>query len=323
MPKGENSMPPLTSVFIIDSPKHLDPPTDTSLALMRESLKRGHRVYFCTIDQLRLEMGTLRASVRPVDFPPGMELFRSGEARDLDLGTIDVLHMRKDPPVDEAYFHTTFLLDHLPRRVLQVNPAESLRNFCEKLIPLQFPELMPETVVTSSVAALDAFLGRHERIVIKPLGNCSGRDILSLTPRTPERRALLAQATADGTRILQAQRFLPEIVEGDKRVLMLDGEILGWVRRLPREGEFRSNINAGGRCVPCDLEPADRAICARIGPWLKQREILLAGIDIVGAYVLEVNITSPSCLREMNALTGQRLEERIIDVVEARCAKVG
>lgn len=308
-----------TAVFVIDPPERLDPPTDTSLALMRESLRRGHRVYYCTLSGLRLDGGIPRARVHPVSFPPGAELFTAGAEQEIDLAAIDVLYMRKDPPVDAAYLHATFILDRLPPQVLQVNPARALRRHCEKLIPLHFPGLLPETVVSRAVRDLDELLDRVGQIVLKPLDDCSGRGIFTLTGSDPDRRARIDQMTAGGTRYVQGQRFLPEIAEGDKRVLLLGGEILGWLRRVPAAGDFRSNVNAGGRCLPCELTAADRAVCARLGPWLRREGILLAGADLVGDHVLEVNITSPSCLREMNELTGENLERKIIDHVEGRC----
>jgi len=310
-------MPALTSLFVIDPPERLDPPTDTSLALMRESLRRGHQVFFCTPAGLRLENGEPKATIQPVEFPPGQELFRAGGARELELGRCDILYMRKDPPVDEAYLHATFILDRLPPQVLQVNPGRSLRNHCEKLIPFHFPELMPETIVTCDPDALAAFAGRQERIVVKPLDDCSGHGVFILDRAAPDRDVLCLRATAGGTRYVQGQRFLPAIAAGDKRVLLLGGEVLGWLRRVPAPGDFRSNINAGGHCVACDLTDTDREICARLGPWLLREDIVLAGVDIVGDQVLEVNITSPSCLREMNELTGTRLERRVIDYLEA------
>ncbi|HXV21735.1 MAG TPA: glutathione synthase [Desulfuromonadales bacterium] len=312
-------MPALTAVFIIDPPERLDPPTDTSLALMRESLRRGQQVFYCTLAELRLVNESPSARVRPVVFPPGAELFAAGEERELDLATIDVLYMRKDPPVDAAYLHATYILDRLPPRVLQVNPAQALRRHCEKLIPLHLPGLLPETVVSRAARDLNDFLDRIGRIVLKPLDDCSGRGIFSLTRDDPNRRALIDQVTAAGSRYVQGQRFLPEIAEGDKRVLLLGGEILGWLRRVPAPGDFRSNVNAGGRCLPCELTDSDRAICARLGAWLSREGIVLAGADLVGQHVLEVNITSPSCLREMDDLTGERLERKIIDYVERRC----
>lgn len=314
-------MPPLTSVFIIDPPERLDPPTDTSLALMRESLWRGQQVFYCTLSELRLDNEAPRARVRPVTFPPESELFSAGDELELDLAAIDVLYMRKDPPVDAAYLHATYILDRLPPQVLQVNPASALRRHCEKLIPLHFPGLLPETVVSRSARDLNDFLDRIGQIVLKPLDDCSGRGVFTLTRSDPNRRALIDQVTAGGTRYVQGQRFLPAIAEGDKRVLLLAGEILGWLRRVPAAGDFRSNVNAGGRCLPCELTQAERAICSRLGEWLNREGVVLAGADLVGEQVLEVNITSPSCLREMNGLTGERLERKIVDLVEGRCRR--
>jgi glutathione synthase len=314
-------MNPLTSVFIIDPPERLAPPTDTSLALMRESLSRGQQVFYATLSELRLDNEKPRARVRPVIFPPGAELFAAGEEQEIDLAAIDMLYMRKDPPVDAAYLHATYILDWLPPKVLQVNPARTLRRHCEKLIPLHFPGLLPETVVTRAARDLNDFLDRIGQIVLKPLDDCSGRGVFTLTRSDPNRRALIDQVTAGGTRYVQGQRFLPAIAEGDKRVLLLAGEILGWLKRMPAAGDFRSNVNAGGRCLPCELTGAERAVCARLGKWLNREGIILAGVDLVGEHVLEVNITSPSCLREMNELTGERLERRIIDQIERRCRR--
>lgn len=311
-------MPAPAAVFVIDPPERLDPPTDTSLALMRASLDRGYRVGYCTLAELRLQGERPWARVRPVTFVPGEELFRAGAPEELDLTGIAVLYMRKDPPVDAAYLQACAILDRLPAPVLQVNPARALRLHGEKMIPLYFPGLMPETLVSANPADLLRFVGGREKTVIKPLDECSGRGIFVLEGKAPDAQRRLEEATAGGAHFIQAQHYLPKIVEGDKRVLLLGGEILGWVRRVPAAGNFRSNVNAGGRCVPCELTDADRAICQRLRPWLVAEEIHLAGVDIVDGQVLEVNITSPSCLREINALTGAALEERIVDYVSAR-----
>jgi glutathione synthase len=311
-------MPAPTVLFVIDPPERLDPPTDTSLALMRAGLRRAQEVFYCTPGHLRLLEGRPRARVRAVEFPEGAELFSPGKTVDLDLRTLSVLFMRKDPPVDIAYLHACAILDRLPATVLQINPARALLRHGEKIIPLYFPGLMPESIVTASADDLLRFLLEYGKIVVKPLEDCSGRGIFVLHRDDPEAAVRLARATEEGRRFVQGQRFLPEISGGDKRVLLLGGEILGWARRVPAEGDFRSNINAGGHCVPCELTDTDREICERLRPWLRQEEIHLAGVDIVGEKVLEVNITSPSCLREINALTGAALEEEILDYVEAQ-----
>ncbi|MBE0595637.1 MAG: glutathione synthase [Desulfuromonadales bacterium] len=312
-------MPTPVSLFVIDPPERLDPPTDTSLALMRASLGRGHRVGYCTLADLRLQDERPWGRVRPIRFVAGEELFRAGAAQDLDLSELAVVYMRKDPPVDAAYLQACAILDRLPPWVLQVNPARALKLHGEKFIPLYFPGLMPETLISAAPADLLAFVDRIGKAVIKPLDECSGRGVFVLERHDPQGEQKLAEATVAGSTFMQAQRFLPEIVEGDKRVLLLGGEILGWVRRVPPAGSFRSNVNAGGCCVPCELTDVDRSIAARLRPWLVAEEIHLAGVDIVGDKVLEVNITSPSCLREINQLTGAALEERILDYVVSRC----
>jgi glutathione synthase len=309
---------PTRALFIIDPPERLDPPTDTTLAIMRESRRRSQQVSYTTLDGLRLTAGGLHATAREVDFSTA-ELFTAGPARDLDLDKdCDLVWMRKDPPVDLPYLHSTYLLDFLPPRVLQINPARVLREVCEKLAPLRFPELFPPSLVSRSPADLATFVARQGRAVLKPLEECSGRGIVLVDAGMPDLAATIARATENGRRFVQGQLYLGDISSGDIRVLLLGGEILGWVRRLPAPGEFRSNVNAGGHCEPCALGPREKAICARVGPWLRDQGIHFAGIDIVGDYLLEINLTSPSCLREMNSLNGWRLEEAVLDYVETR-----
>ncbi len=309
---------PTTALFIIDPPEQLDPPTDTSLAIMRESLRRGQQVLTATLDDLHLATGQLQATAREASFAPDGNL-APGPDRRLDLNQeVDLVWMRKDPPVDLAYLHATYLLDFLPARVLQINPAASLRNYCEKLAPVRFPELFPPTLVSRSVTELAAFVARHGEVVVKPLEECSGRGIIRVAKGETSLVNRLAAATDQGRRFVQGQRYLERATEGDIRILLLGGEILGWVRRRPAAGEFRSNINAGGHCEAVTLGEREREICARVGPWLRQRGIHLAGIDLIDGYLLEINLTSPSCLLEMNDLNGWRLEEAVLDYVEAR-----
>lgn len=315
-------MPRSAALFIIDPPERLDPPTDTSLAIMRETLRRGAEAFVCHLPDLRLEDGRAAVRARPVSFCASQELYQAGEPADLDPQDLAAVYMRKDPPIDAAYLHATYVLDRFPASVLQVNPARALQRHCEKLIPADFTGLQPPSLVSACARQLAEFLHREGHIVLKPLDDCSGRGIVQLRSDDPKAVSQIERAVA-AERFVQAQRFLAQIEEGDKRVLLLGGEILGWVRRLPAPGDFRSNVNAGGRCVPCDLTSNDRAICERLRPWLVREEIHLAGVDIVGEHVLEVNITSPSCLREINALTGSALERAIVDYVQERNRSAG
>ncbi len=259
-------MPASTALFIIDPPERLDPPTDTSLALMRSAIRRGYKVFFCTLGELRLTDDRPQARAWTVGFPTDAELFATGQAVDLDLGSLSVLFMRKDPPVDAAYLHACAILDHLPATVLQVNPARALIRHGEKMIPLKFPGMMPDTLITARTEDLIRFLSEHRHMVIKPLEDCSGRGIFQLRHEDPRAAARLTEATENGRRFVQGQRFLPDIAGGDKRVLLLGGEILGWVRRLPATGDFRSNINAGGQCVPCELTETRPGYLRTIAP---------------------------------------------------------
>ena len=309
----------LTSVFILDQPEDLDWTTDTSLVLMEESLRRGHRVCWCPLNGLHLVDGIPHAQVTTPARLSSPNDLRVGDTANLDLTTVDVIHMRKDPPVDIAYLQATYILDRVPTHVLQINPPDALRRHCEKLIPLHFSDMAPESVVAARASELSAFLNHCGRIVVKPLEECSGRGLFLVAVEDPNHSALLEQATRQGTRFVQAQRFLPEVVAGDKRVLLLDGSILGAVRRLPAPGDFRANVNAGATCHPCTLNAQEIALCTRVGRWLAAEGILLAGIDLVGEWLLEVNITSPSCLREINELEGTSLEATVLDSIEARC----
>lgn len=313
-----------TALFIIDPPERLDLATDTTLAIMRESRCRGQKIYYTTLSGLALANGTPWARAAEAIFARGRELFSPGPMIDLDLSrTIQVVWMRKDPPVDLEYLHATLVLDRLPDRVVQINPASALQRHCEKLLPSLFPGLQPATLTSAAPELLAQFTSRHGRVVVKPLNDCSGRSVVFLDGDCGDLVHRLGELTHGGRRFVQAQHFLPEIVDGDIRVLLLNGEPIGQVRRVPAAGEFRSNVNAGGHCEPCVLAPDQLAICRRVGPWLRAQSIHLAGIDIVGKQVLEVNITSPSCLREINLLYGARLEEKILDFVETCLSLAG
>lgn len=309
-------MPSIVVLFVMDPPHLLNPGTDTSLVLMKESVRRGHRVYFCSPDRLRLDgKNRLRAWSRP--FKGGDWTANDVSPVDLFLDEIDFCHMRKDPPVDTAYFQTTLLLDRLPKSVLQVNPVHLLRRYCEKLIPLHFPDLFPETLICRGLEELTVFFKQFGDIVVKPLNSCGGRSVYRVSVNDADWSSTLARLVAESSGFLQAQRFLPESSAGDKRVLMLGGEILGSLRRIPVAGDFRSNINAGGTFTACSLTREDLAICERVGKWLAEQGIHFAGVDLVGPYLLEINITSPSCLVELNELAGVQFERRIIDYLIA------
>ena len=239
-------MPDMISVFVIDPPERLDPPTDTSLAIMRESLARGHRVFFCTLSGLRLEMGAPRPGSARYDFLPGRNSLRQKRRRTSTFAQSTSFTCARTRRWTRLTCMPPTSWTWLPPGVLQVNPARALRNHCEKLIPLHFPGLMPDTQVTRSPADLAAFLERHSCIVIKPLDDCSGRGVLALSREDADCRDRFEEATLGGLRFVQAQPFLPEIEKGDKRVLLLGGELLGGSRG------FRPMGNSAPTSTPAD-----------------------------------------------------------------------
>jgi glutathione synthase len=240
----------------------------------------------------------------------------AGEETHLD--EVDAVFMRKDPPVDLQYFDALHILGRIDRGTVVVNCAEGIRRVNEKLYPLGFPHLAPRSIVTSSSKHILCFLEDvGGQMVVKPLNESSGRGVVYLRLGDLNVRSILDMVTVHGRQFVIAQEFLPEVMDkGDKRILMLAGLPLGVMLRIPAPGEYRANIHQGARFAPAVLDGTDRAICAALGPRLVADGIYLAGIDVVGGKVLEVNVTSPAGIPEMNKLTGSHLEEAVIDWLE-------
>jgi len=227
--------------------------------------------------------------------------------------------MRKDPPFDLQYFHSTLLLSHAPPSVLIVNAASALREANEKLYALRFPELCPETIVTGSVQKLVDFRDRvGGRIVVKPIHDAGGRGVFRITAGDENADAILDAATAQETRRVVGQRYLPQVRDGDKRIILVEGRPVGAVLRVPQPGELRANLHVGGSPVRTSLSDRDLEICGRIGPVLSGLGVVFAGIDVIGDYLTEINITSPTGIREIHRIDGVRLETNILDAVERR-----
>lgn len=310
----------MKSLFIIDPPQQLDESCDTSVALMRETVARGGEVEVCTPNDVCLnERGELEAGVLSINLRDGRDWFTESGNHTRSLSRYDVVWMRKDPPFDLDYLHTTLLLSHAPESTLVVNSPLALREANEKLFALRYPELCHETIVTSNSAQLLEFRGRvGGKIVIKPLHDAGGRGIFRVTAGDENAAAILEASTAEGTRRVVAQRYLPEIREGDKRIILVEGQPVGAVLRVPQQGELRANLHVGASPVGTSLSDRDREICDRIGPDLRRLGVVFAGIDVIGDYLTEINVTSPTGIREINALDGVRLEAQILDAVEQR-----
>jgi glutathione synthase len=243
-----------------------------------------------------------------------------GEEETLELAAMDVILMRQDPPFDMAYITATHLLEHVQARALVVNDPASVRNAPEKLFATHFPGLMPPTLITSDRDEIVRFRREHGEIILKPLFGNGGAGVFRLTPQDENLNALLEIFTQLYREPIMVQRYLPEIRRGDKRIILVEGEPVGAVLRVPPEGEARANLHVGGRAEKTTLTAREREICAAVGPTLKAQGLLFVGLDVIGEYLTEINVTSPTGLQEINRLDGVTLEAGIWDAIENRLA---
>lgn len=309
-------------LFIVDPLHRLDPEGDTTIAFMREARRRGHVVETCLAGDLGQRDGVpfARAAVtRPLDETP--RWYETDDPRRQELSGFDVVWMRKDPPVDTDYLFATLVLSRAEGPLI-VNDPRALRDANEKLFALEFADLCPATLVSRSIADLLAF--RDEmggEMVVKPLDGAGGHGIFHITRGDRNTRAILEAGTSHGTRLLMAQQYVPEVREGDKRIILIEGEPAGAVLRVPADDEARANLHVGGRAVSTGLTDREREICRRVGPVLAERGVLFAGIDVLGDYLTEINLTSPTGIREIARLDGVALEGAVLDAVEAARAR--
>ena len=312
-------------LFIVDPLAALNVTQDTSVTFMREAARRDQQVFACGLSDLVVgPQGAARAVVTQLTLDPAEDdaWYRAAAPHDAALSEFDVVWMRKDPPYDLSYFTATHLLSLVTPPTLVVNDPSGLREVTEKLFVLRYPDLTPESLVSRSMAALQAFREKlGGEMVIKPVEGCGGEGVFHLTPGDRNVTALLELSTQHETRYLIAQRYVPEVREGDKRVILLDGEPIGAVLRVPRANESRANFHVGGRAVKTEISDRDREIAARLAPGLREHGILFAGIDVIGDWLTEVNVTSPTGIVEINALDGVALERQVLDRVEQRVAE--
>jgi glutathione synthase len=295
---------------------------DSSFVLGLEAERRGHSLFHYLPRDLFLRDGRVFATARPMHLKrePGHH-YRMGKAEVLDLAALDVILMRQDPPFDMAYITATHLLEHVHPETLVVNDPVNVRNAPEKLYVTHFHELMPPTLIASDPVQIRAFRDEHKDIIVKPLFGNGGAGVFHIAPGDENLNALIELFTQLYREPVIVQRYLPEVRQGDKRIILIDGEAVGAINRIPPAGEARSNMHAGGKPVPAKLTARERDICTAIGPALKQRGLLFVGIDVIGDYMTEINVTSPTGLQEINRFDGVRLEERIWDAIEARRAE--
>lgn len=316
----DGTLMPLRFVFVMDPLSSINIEGDSTFVLMLEAQKRGHEVLSAQPPALRLEAGTPWCDVVPtaVVRTKGAH-YTLGASTSVCLNDVDAVFMRKDPPIDLNYLTATYLLDRVDRsRVVMINDPQGLRDFNEKLAALYWPEFMPPTMIASSPASLRRFLNTHGTIVVKPLYGSGGAGIVKLTTEDDNFGSVVDLLTQEGRVAIEAQAYLPSVKEGDKRVVLLDGEPIGAVNRRPSKGDIRANMHVGGAAEPSPVTDRDREICAALKPELVRRGLVFAGIDIIGGYLTEVNVTSPTGLQEIGRFEARSLESEIIDWVERR-----
>ncbi len=294
---------------------------DSSFALMLSAQARGHRLWHYTPHDLSYRSGRIIAQARAVTVQRVTgDHHRFGEAAELDLGAdIDVVLMRQDPPFDMAYITATHLLELAQRQgTLVVNDPASVRNAPEKLFVLEFARFMPPTLVTRSLDEVRAFYAEHGEIVIKPLYGNAGAAVFHVGKADANLAALVELFSQVWREPLMAQKFLPRVSEGDKRIVLVDGEPAGAINRLPKSGEIRSNLAAGGSAEATELTPREQEICAALGPELKRRGLVFVGIDVIDGYLTEINVTSPTGIMAIDRFNGTDTPARIWDAIEAR-----
>ena len=295
---------------------------DSSFALMLEAQSRGHHLWHYDVRTLTLCAGRVTCWAHRVTVRREVGAhYEFGPMVELDLATdVDVVLMRQDPPFDMSYITATHILDHIHPRTLVVNDPAQVRNAPEKLFVLHFPELMPATLVSRDPKAIAAFRAQHGDIIVKPLFGNGGAGVFHLRPEDSNLNSLLEMFAERSREPLMVQQYLPAVREGDKRVILIDGEAMGGINRVPAAGEARSNMHVGGRPEPTVLTDREREICARIGPELRARGMICVGIDVIGGYLTEINVTSPTGLQELARFDGVHLERNIWDVIEAKRA---
>ncbi|MEL6197206.1 MAG: glutathione synthase [Pseudomonadota bacterium] len=312
----------LTVAFQMDAIDGVDIRADSTFRLALEASARGHRLFYYHAPDLVWQDGRLTARGRSlaVRADPA-DPFTLGEWESRDLASLDVVWLRQDPPFDMAYITNTHLLERLHPATLVVNDPFWVRNSPEKLMVLDVADLMPPTMIARGLADLRAFRETHGDMIVKPLFGNGGAGVFRVKPDDPNLASLHEMFEGLSREPLMLQAFLPAVSEGDKRVILVDGEAVGAINRVPQAGEARSNMHVGGRAEPSALTDRDLEICARIGPALKERGLIFVGIDVIGGMLTEINVTSPTGIQELERFSGVNAAALIWEAVERRFAE--
>ncbi|MDA9578361.1 glutathione synthase [Gammaproteobacteria bacterium] len=299
---------------------------DTTLAMLLAAQRRGWELYYMEQSDLSLDQGLPRATVRRLSVEDNPESwFEVGSQQDIALSDLDVVLMRKDPPFDMDFIYSTYILEAAQREgTLVVNDPRSLRDCNEKLFATQFPQCCPPLIVAASAARLKAFHAEHGDVIFKPLDGMGGASIFRVKAGDPNLSVIIETLTDHGRQQIMAQKFLPEIVDGDKRILMVDGVPAEYgLARIPMSGETRGNLAAGGSGVAMPLTDRERWICSQVAPVLREKGLLFVGLDVIGDYLTEINVTSPTCVRELDRAHQLDIAGDLMEAIASKLAARG
>lgn len=304
-------------VYVMDPMDRVLPDKDTTFAFLRAASARGHENLHCLLTDLFVKGGDVFAKVRALTVSETPPHATFGKSEIVRLADVQAVFIRKDPPFDSAYLYATLVLERARGRTVLVNDPRGLRDANEKLYALHFSKYMPRTLVSAHEDEIYAFLDEvGGKGVIKPLDLSGGAGVMMLTMGDKNTRAIVQLVTGEGARLAMVQEFLPDVVNGDKRVLLLDGEVLGAINRIPRKDDFRSNIHVGGSVEPYEVTPDERAMIADIAKRLKADGLVFVGLDIIGGKLTEVNVTSPTGIQQLSAHLGRDASAEVIKWVE-------
>jgi glutathione synthase len=309
----------LAVAFQMDPMAGINIDADSTFVLALEAQRRNHALFHYLPQEMALIDGRVMARTRELTVRRKLgDHFTLGEPQLIDLATMDVVMMRQDPPFDMAYITATHLLEHIHPGTLVVNDPVSVRNAPEKLFVTHFEGVMPPTLITADREQILAFRKKHKDIILKPLYGNGGAGEFHVLPDDENMNALLEVFTQLYREPIVVQKYLPDVRSGDKRIILIDGEAKGAVARIPAYGEARANLHVGGRAQKAELTERDKEICAAIGPTLKERGLIFVGVDVIGNYLTEINVTSPTGIQEINRLDGTLLERDVWDAIERR-----
>ncbi|HEX5360008.1 MAG TPA: glutathione synthase [Fluviicoccus sp.] len=311
-------------LVVMDDISRIKIKKDSSIAMLWAAARRGWTLWYAEQDDLYVRDGEARGRLTPLRVFESAECWHEfGEAADKPLADMQVILMRKDPPFDMRFIYTTYILERAEEAgALVVNRPQSLRDCNEKFFATFFPHCMAPTLVSSDMARIRAFVVEQGDVIVKPMDGMGGTGIFRLQQGGLNIGATLETLTMNGSLPIMAQRFIPEIVKGDKRILLIDGEPVPYcLARVPTEGETRGNLAAGGSGVPQLLSPRDYWLAAQVGPELRKRGLLFVGLDVIGDYITEVNVTSPTCIREIDARYGFGIADRLMAAIDKKLAQ--